>query len=41
MKVDIRTFTTSSLELFHYLEGRMSVMKGELEEKDLQGTSDT
>ena len=34
MKVDIRTFTTSSLELFHYLEGRMSVMKGILEEKD-------
>ncbi|MHB8117480.1 MAG: hypothetical protein ACYDHX_01930 [Methanothrix sp.] len=23
MKVDIRTFTTSYLELFHYLEGRM------------------
>jgi len=36
MKVDIRTFTTSHLELFHYLEGRMSVMKGELEEKTFQ-----
>ncbi|MCX6674703.1 MAG: hypothetical protein NTY37_13105 [Methanothrix sp.] len=34
MKVDIRTFTISYLELFHYLEGRMSVMKGELLEKD-------
>jgi hypothetical protein len=36
MKVDIRTFTTSYLELFHYLEGRMSVMKGEMEEKTFQ-----
>ena len=36
MKVDIRTFTTSHLELFHYLEGRMSVLKGELEEKTFQ-----
>ena len=34
MKVDIRTFTASRLELFHYLEGRMSVLKGELLEKD-------
>jgi hypothetical protein len=34
MKVDIRTFTASRLELFHYLEGRMSVLKGELEETD-------
>jgi len=34
MKVDIRTFTISYLELFHYREGRMSVMKGELLEKD-------
>ncbi len=33
MKVDIRTFTASQLEVFHYLEGRMSVMKGELDEK--------
>lgn len=32
MKVDIRTFTVSELELFHYLEGRMSVLKGKLEE---------
>jgi hypothetical protein len=36
MKVDIRTFTTSHLELFHYLEGRMSMLKGELEEKTFQ-----
>lgn len=34
MKVDIRTFTASNLETFHYLEGRMSVLKGELEEKN-------
>ncbi len=34
MKVDIRTFTASRLELFHCLEGRMSVLKGELLEKD-------
>ncbi|HUS76735.1 MAG TPA: hypothetical protein VMY43_12120 [Methanothrix sp.] len=34
MKVDIRTFTASRLELFHYLEGRMSVLKGKLEETD-------
>ena len=34
MKVDIRTFTASRLEHFHCLEGRMSVMKGELLEKD-------
>jgi hypothetical protein len=34
MKVDIRTFTASRLELFHYIEGRMSVLKGELEETD-------
>ena len=34
MKVDIRTFTVSRLELFHYLEGRMSVLKGKLEETD-------
>ena len=36
MKVDIRTFTTSHLELFYHLEGRMSVLKGELEEKTFQ-----
>jgi hypothetical protein len=34
MKVDIRTFTASELELFHHLEGRMSVLKGKLEETD-------
>ncbi len=34
MKVDIRTFTASRLELFYCLEGRMSVLKGELLEKD-------
>ena len=33
MKVDIRTFTNSHLELFHYLEGRMSEIKGELDEE--------
>jgi hypothetical protein len=32
MKVDIKTFTTSRMELFHFLEGRMSVIKGELKE---------
>ena len=34
MKVDIRTFTASRLEQFHCVEGRMSVLKGELLEKD-------
>jgi len=33
MKVDIRTFTSSSLEVFHYLEGRMSEIKGEIDEE--------
>jgi hypothetical protein len=33
MKADIRTFTSSSLEVFHYLEGRMSEIKGEIDEK--------
>ncbi len=33
MKVDIRTFTASSLEVFDYLEGRMSEIKGELDEE--------
>ena len=33
MKVDIRTFTSSHLELFHYLEGRMSEIKGEIDEE--------
>src|SRR5512136_1912356 len=34
MKVDIRTFTASRLEVFHFLEGRMSLLKGRLEEKE-------
>ena len=33
MKADIRTFTSSSLEVFHYLEGRMSEIKGDIDEK--------
>jgi hypothetical protein len=33
MKVDIRTFTSSSLEVFHYLEGRMSEVKGEIDDE--------
>jgi hypothetical protein len=33
MKVDIRTFTSSNLELLHCLEGRMSEIKVELDEK--------
>jgi hypothetical protein len=36
MKVDIRTFTASHLELFHYLEGPMSVLKRELEQETFQ-----
>jgi hypothetical protein len=32
MKVDIRTFTSSNLEVFHYLEGRMSEIKNEIDE---------
>jgi len=36
MKVDIRTFTASRLELFDYLEGRMSEIKGEIEEKQYE-----
>ncbi len=36
MKVDIRTFTASRLELFHYLEGRMSDIKGEIDEKEYE-----
>jgi hypothetical protein len=34
MKVDIRTFTASELKLIHCLEGRMSELKGKLEETD-------
>jgi hypothetical protein len=30
MKADIRTFTSSNMEVFHYLEGRASEMKGEI-----------
>lgn len=33
MKVDIRTFTSSNLEVFHYLEGRMSELKTEISEE--------
>jgi hypothetical protein len=33
MKVDIKTFTTCHLEVFHFLEGRMSEIKGELDEE--------
>jgi hypothetical protein len=33
MKVDIRTFTSSGIEVFHYLEGRMSEIKAELNEE--------
>ncbi len=33
MKVDIRTFTSSGVEVFHYLEGRMSEIKAELNEE--------
>ena len=36
MKVDIRTFTLSDTEVFHYLEGRMSEVKAELEEERFQ-----
>lgn len=34
MKVDIRTFTAGEMGIFHHLEGRMSVLKGELREAD-------
>jgi len=34
MKVDIRTFTASEMEISHHLEGRMSVLKGKLKEAD-------
>jgi hypothetical protein len=33
MKVDIRTFTSGRLNLINYLEGRMSEIKGELDEE--------
>jgi hypothetical protein len=33
MKVDIKTFTICHLEVFHFLEGRMSEIKGELDEE--------
>jgi hypothetical protein len=33
MKVDVRTCTSSSLEVFHFLEGRMSEIKEEIDEK--------
>jgi hypothetical protein len=31
MKVDIRTFTASRLEVFHFLEGRMSEIREEID----------
>ena len=34
MKVDIRMVTTGYLDVEHFLEGRMSELKGKLEEKD-------
>jgi len=36
MKVEIRTYTASQMELFHFLEGRMSEVKGELDEAAFQ-----
>ena len=36
MKVEIRTYTASRMELFHFLDGRMSEIKGELDEADFQ-----
>lgn len=36
LKVDIRTFTSSNIEVFHYLEGRMSEIKAELDEERFQ-----
>ena len=36
MKVEIRTYTASRLELFHFLEGRMSEIEGKLDEASFQ-----
>lgn len=36
MKVEIRTYTASRMELFHFLDGRMSEIKGELDEAAFQ-----
>lgn len=36
MKVEIRTFTASRMELFHFLEGRMSEIEGKLDEASFQ-----
>ena len=33
LKVDIRTFTDCQIELFHHLEGEMSEIKEEIDEK--------
>ena len=33
MKVDIRTFTSSHLEILHYLEGKMSEIKVEIDKE--------
>ena len=32
MKVEIRTFTASRMELLYFLEGRMSTIKGKMKE---------
>lgn len=34
LKVDVRTFTDSQIELFHHLDGNMSEIKGEITEKE-------
>ncbi len=34
MKVEVRTFTTSHLQVFNYLEGRLSEIRGEIDEGD-------
>jgi hypothetical protein len=34
MKVDIKTFTDGQLEFFHYLEGRLSELKGDVKDLD-------
>lgn len=36
MKVDIRTFTEGQLEVVDYLEGRMSEIKGEIDEEEYE-----
>jgi hypothetical protein len=36
MKVDLRTFTAGEMEIYHHLEGRMSVLKDKLTEADYE-----